>query len=111
MRSSVTDIMPPKVRRALKKLGADIDVARRKRQLTVEMMAERIGVAKSTYQRVAKGDPAVSVGVYVMCLFVLGFEGIGDLADARGDDIGLLLEQQRLPQRIRVKKDSEGGAV
>ena len=109
MRSNVADIMPLKVRRALKKLGADIDVARRKRQLTVDMMTERTGVARSTYQRVAKGDPAVSFGVYAMCLFVLGFEGLGDLADARTDDVGLLLEQQRLPQRVRVKKEEGGG--
>jgi len=109
MRSTVADIMPPKVRRALKKLGSDIDVARRKRALTVDMMVERIGVAKSTYQRVAKGDPAVSLGVYAMCLFVLGFDGLGDLADMRGDDVGLLLEQQRLPKRVRVKKDEGGG--
>lgn len=109
MRSAVADTMPPKVRRALNKLGADIDVARRKRALTVEMMAERATVAKSTYQRVAKGDPAVSLGVYAMCLFVLGFDGLGDLADMRDDTVGLLLEKERLPKRVRVKRDEGGG--
>ena len=37
------------------------------------MMAERIGVAKSTCSRMEKGDPAVAMGAYAMALFVLGF--------------------------------------
>jgi DNA-binding XRE family transcriptional regulator len=40
-----------KVRRDLAKLGRDIAVARRKRSLTGAMMAERLGVAKSTYSQ------------------------------------------------------------
>jgi transcriptional regulator with XRE-family HTH domain len=69
------------------------------------MMAERIGVAKSTYARIEKGDPAVAMGAYAMALFVLGFgEALGDLVDARHDEQGLLLDEERLPQRVRVKK-------
>jgi transcriptional regulator with XRE-family HTH domain len=57
-------------------------MARRKRNLTVAMMAERLGVAKSTYLRVEKGDPTVSMGTYAMALFVLGFgDALGDLVD------------------------------
>ena len=39
------------------------------------MMAERMGVAKSTYLRVKKGDAAAAMGAYAMALFVLGFGG------------------------------------
>jgi transcriptional regulator with XRE-family HTH domain len=71
------------------------------------MVAERVGVAKSTYLKVEKGDPTVSMGVYAMALFVLGFpEVLGDLVDVRRDDTGLLLDTQRLPKRVRVKKRS-----
>ena len=106
MRSSVHDILPAALRRSLVKFGADIAVARRKRQLTVAMMAERLGVAKSTYLRVEKGDPSVSLGVYAMALFVLGFgDALGDLVDARRDDQGLLLDVERLPKRVRVKRE------
>lgn len=66
MKSAITDILPPKVRRSLVKLGADIATARKKRNLTVVMVAERLAVAKSTYLRVEKGDPTVSMGVYAM---------------------------------------------
>ena len=69
------------------------------------MMAERTCLAKSTYARIEKGDPAVGMGAYAMTLFVLGFGGIlGDLMDARRDEVGLLLDEERLPKRVRVKK-------
>ncbi len=109
MRSSVHDVLPPALRRSLAKFGADVAVARRKRQLTVAMMAERLGVAKSTYLRVEKGDPSVALGVYAMALFVLGFgDALGDLVDARRDDQGLLLDVERLPKRVRVRRGPEG---
>lgn len=105
MKSRSVDTLPPKIRRSLAKLGADLSHARKKRTLTVQMMAERVGVAKSTYIRVERGDPTVSMGVYAMALFVMGFgESLGDLVDVRRDDQGLLLDIARLPQRVRVKR-------
>ena len=80
-------------------------IARKKRNLTIQMLAERLGVAKSTYLRVEKGDPTVSMGVYAMALFALGFgDVLGDVVDPRRDDQGLLLDADRLPKRVRVKK-------
>lgn len=105
MRSAIEDVLPTKLRRGLKKFGQDIGIARRKRRLTVAMMAERVGVAESTYLRAEKGDPKVAFGVYAMVLFVLGFgDAIGDLIDARKDDQGLLLDVERVPKRIRARK-------
>jgi DNA-binding XRE family transcriptional regulator len=90
----------------LGKLGSDIALARRKRKLTVNMMAERIGTSRTTYLRAEKGDPTVSMGVYAMALFVLGFsDSLAEIADVRRDDTGLLLDAERLPKRVRVKKD------
>ena len=107
MKSAVTDILPPKVRRSLAKLGLDLATARKKRSLTTAMMAERLGVAKSTYLRVEKGDPTVSMGIYAMALFVLGFgDALGEIVDPRRDDQGLLLDTERLPKRVRVKKSA-----
>ena len=106
MRSAVLDILPSKLRRGLTKFGADLALARRKRRLTVAMMTERLGVAKSTYLRVEKGDPTVSMGVYAMALLALGFgDVLADLVDQRRDDQGLILDAERLPKRVRVKKE------
>ena len=108
MRSSVYDVLPPKIRRSLTKFGADIALARRKRNLTISMMCERLGVAKATYLRLEKGNPSVSLGVYAMALFTLGFgDAFSDLVDPRRDDQGLILDEHRLPKRIRVKKERE----
>ncbi len=105
MRSAVRDILPPSVRRSLTKLGADIRLARRRRSLTVQMMCERLAVAKTTYLRVEKGDPSVAIGGYAMALFALGLGAqLGELADPQHDDQGLAFDTQRLPQRVRARK-------
>ncbi|MCX7432242.1 MAG: helix-turn-helix transcriptional regulator [Planctomycetia bacterium] len=105
MRSALLNRTPQRVLRSLQKMGGDIAVARRKRHVTIAMMAERIGVAQSTYARIEKGDPKVAIGAYAMALFVLGLgEVLGDVADVRRDDQGLLLDAERLPKRVRVKK-------
>jgi transcriptional regulator with XRE-family HTH domain len=105
MRSSLHDLLPPAVRHSLSKLGQDLANARRKRNLTIAMMAERMGVSKNTYRRVEKGDAAAAMGAYAMALFVLGFGGaLADLIDVRRDEVGLQLDEERLPKRVRVKK-------
>lgn len=106
MHSSAKDLLPPRIRRALAKLGSDIALARRKRGLTIAMMTERMGIAKQTYQRVERGDPAVAMGIYAMAIFVLG---LGDkpfaIADPSQDEQGLLLDAERTPKRVRPKKE------
>ncbi len=105
MRSTIVDTLPPRVKRALGKLGADIAIARKRRSLTVLMMAERLGVAKSTYLKIERGDPRVAMGAYAMALFVLGFDAaLGEIVDARHDEQGLLLDAERLPKRVRPRK-------
>jgi transcriptional regulator with XRE-family HTH domain len=105
MRSAVLDVLPPAVRRSLTKFGSDIATARRKRGLTGAAMAERMGISKSTYLRVERGDPTVSLGTYAMALFVLNFGSVfRDLADPRRDDVGLMLDEERLPKRVRMKR-------
>ncbi len=105
MRSSLHDLLPPPTRRALAKFGRDLATARRKRHFTIAMMVERIGVATNTYRRIEKGDPTVAMGAYAMALFVLGFgNALGDLVDPKRDDLGLQLDEARLPKRVRVKQ-------
>lgn len=105
MRSTVPDTLPLRVKRGLSKLGEDIALARKKRNLTTMMMAERLGVAKSTYLKLEKGDPTVAMGTYAMAFFVLGFADVlGEILDARRDEQGLLLDVERMPQRVRRPK-------
>ena len=81
-------------------------MARRKRRLTMAMMAERLGVTMPTYIRVERGDPTASMAIYAMALFVLGLgTPFADLVDAGSDDQALLLDAERLPTRVRIKKE------
>lgn len=93
------------VRRALQKLGGDIKDARLRRRLPSELMAERAGLSRSTLIKIEKGEPGVALGHYASVLFVLGMiDRLGELADLRNDTVGLRLEDERLPQRIRTKR-------
>lgn len=94
--------LPIPVKRILRKLGEDISVARRKRKIPVQLMAERAFIGRNTVTRVERGDPGVSIGIYATVLFVLGIsERLGDLIDPAHDRLGLTLEEERLPRRVR----------
>ena len=103
------NILSLPVERELKKFGSDIRIARLKRGFTIEMMAERIGIHRSTYSRMEKGDPMVGLGAYVSALYILGFgTPLNNLIDQSVDDTGLLLDLEKLPKRIRTKKNPQG---
>jgi transcriptional regulator with XRE-family HTH domain len=94
--------LPVSVNRALRKLGADLSAARRRRRLTMAMVAERALVSRPTIGRVERGDAGVSIGIYATVLFVLGMaDRLGDLADPRADATGRMLEDEQLPKRVR----------
>jgi hypothetical protein len=74
-------------------------------------MAERASISRMTLNKVEKGDPGVSLGIYATVLFVLGLsDRLGDLADIRSDTVGLELEEERLPQRIRRSRKTKPGS-
>mgnify|MGYP001417987052 CR=1 FL=1 len=97
--------LPLSVGRALAKLGSDLKSARLRRRITAAMVAERAFITRATLAKVEKGDPAVSLGIYATVLYVLGFsDRLAALADVRADDVGLQLEEERLPKRVRPRK-------
>lgn len=97
--------LPSSVRRALKKLGADISVARRRRKISTVLMAERAFISRNTLAKAEDGDPGVSLGVYASILFVLGLtDRLANLADPAHDPLGQSLEEDNLPKRIRTPR-------
>jgi hypothetical protein len=99
-----TPPLPLPVKRALAKLGDDIRSARLRRRIPTTIMAARAFVTRTTLLKVERGDPGVSLGTYATVLFILGLTSrLADLADVRSDDVGLQLEEERLPQRIRQR--------
>ena len=93
------------VRRALQKLGRDIRDARLRRRISTAVMAERASMSRTTLYKVEKGDPGVALGNYATVLFVLGLsERLATVADIRTDSVGLELDEENLPKRIRRPK-------
>jgi transcriptional regulator with XRE-family HTH domain len=103
--------MPLPVKRALAKLGDDIRTARLRRRITTTLMAERAMITRTTLSKVEKGDPGVSLGIYATVLFILGMSSkLGEIADVRSDDVGLRLDEDRLPKRVVRSRTSKGAA-
>lgn len=97
--------LPIPVRRALEALGADIATARKRRGLTLAAMAERVFATRQTIARVERGDAGVSMGTYATVLFALGLvDRILDLAAPTRDQLGMDLENENLPRRVRTKR-------
>lgn len=68
-------------------------------------MSERAMINRRTLLKVEYGDPSVSMGVYATILFVLGMtDRLIDIADASHDQVGLDLESENLPKRIRATR-------
>lgn len=96
---------PVPVIRALRKLGHDIRDARRRRRIPVAILAERASISRMTLNKVEKGDPGVSMGTYATILFALGMiDRFADVADPRNDTVGRELEEEHLPERIRLPR-------
>src|ERR1022692_4359374 len=96
---------PVPVARTLRKLGHDIRDARRRRRIPVAILAQRASISRMTLNKVEKGDPGVSLGPSPPILFALGMaDGLADVADPRHDAVGLELEEEHLPERIRLSR-------
>ena len=110
MRKKSLRALPIPVRYALRKLGRDIRDARLRRRVSTVIMANRALIDRKTLRKVENGDPGVSAGTYATVLFVLGMTArVAELADARFDRVGLALEEERLPKRIR--SESKIGSI
>ena len=97
--------LPLGVQRALRSLGAGIRDARKRRRLTVALVAERAMISYVTALKVERGDPAVSLGAYANVLFVLGLaDKLGEIAALQHDTAGQQLAAEDLPQRVRLAR-------
>jgi len=95
----------PRVAAILRKLGGDIHDARRRRRITMALLAERAGINVITLSKIEKGDSGVSIGGYASVLFSLGMiDRLKDIADASHDLTGQMLANERLPERVRLGK-------
>jgi transcriptional regulator with XRE-family HTH domain len=99
------DSMPLPAKRALHKLGRDLAIARRKRGIGTRDMAARLFVSRDTLWRLERGDSTVAVGTLVTAAFILQLHNrLANLAAPASDELGLTLDERRLPERIHRPK-------
>ena len=90
---------------ALRKLGRDLALARRKRGISTSDMATRLFVSRDTLWRLERGDATVALGTLATAAFVLQLhDRLANLAAPATDALALSLDEQRLPKRIRRAK-------
>ena len=100
---------PLPVERAIRKLGSDISLARRRRHISQASLAERMGASLSTVRRMEKGDLRVPIHFFARALHVFGeIQALENLLDTTKDDIGLTLMDENLPKRVRSKAGTSG---
>ena len=99
----------PRLTKILEELGENIKLARLRRRLSAEQIAERAGISRSTLWQIEKGLPNVSMGYYAQVLFVLGLEK--NLSAMAADDVlgrklqdAEILVKKRAPKK-KIKKD------
>lgn len=96
-------IILPKTKRILDDLGENIKLARLRRKLSTEQVAERANISRPTLLAIEKGSPTVSIGSYLLVLHVLGLEK-DFLSVARDDELGRKLQDAKLKTGNRAPK-------
>jgi transcriptional regulator with XRE-family HTH domain len=102
-------ILLPRNLKILQEFGENIKLARLRRKLSTEQVAERANIGRTTLWAIEKGSPNVALGSYIQVLFVLGLEK--DLLKVAGDDpLGRRLQDAKLLVKERApKKTSKNG--
>ena len=94
----------PQTQKLLSQMGEQIRLARLRRHLPSELVAERATVSRQTLASIEKGAPSVALGAYAAVLHALGGLEQDLLLIARDDEVGRKLQDLDLPQRRRAPR-------
>ncbi|MEA5259550.1 helix-turn-helix domain-containing protein [Arcicella aquatica] len=104
--NSKATILLPTAAKILAQLGEDIRLARLRRKLSAEQVAERADISRTTLWLIEKGTPSVAMGAYVQVLFVLGLER-NFLNLANDDTLGRKLQDADLLVKKRASRKTK----
>lgn len=96
------ETLPSAAAAALRKLGADLATARKRRHQPLRAWAARLDVSVPTLMKMEKGEAAVSIGVYMTALWIIGrHEALAAVAEPKEDLAALENEIKGAAQRHR----------
>lgn len=97
-------VIMPVTQNILNIMGEQIKLARLRRNLTAELVAERAGISRATLSSVEKGAPSVAIGTYAAVLHALNNMDKDLLKVAKDDELGRKLQDLQLVMRKRAPK-------
>lgn len=96
--------LPFSLRDKITQVGQHIKLARKRRGLTMQEMADRMFVTRKTLNRLESGDPGVGFGILASALLALGLEDdLIHLANPETDRTGNLIDKQSHDQKQRIR--------
>ena len=105
--SKKATVILPKTQVILEQMGEQIRLARLRRHLSAELVAERAGISRMTLSNIEKGSPSVAIGSYAAVLHALNGMDSDLLLVAKDDELGRKLQDLELPTRRRAPKKGE----
>ena len=79
------NVIYPKATAALRTMGENLRLARKRRKITARMMAERANLSLMTLRSLERGEPQVSMCNYMAVIACLGFQD--DIAKVASNDV------------------------
>lgn len=89
----------PETQKVLEQMGDQIKLARLRRKLSAELVAERAGISRSTLWNVERGSSSVAIGSYAAVLHALGNMETDLLLVAKDDLLGRKLQDLALTNK------------
>lgn len=99
-------IVMPQTEKILEQMGEQIKLARLRRKLSAELVAERASISRATLWSIEKGSPSVAIGMYAAVLHALNGMDTDLTFIAKDDEFGRKLQDLELITRKRAPKES-----
>ena len=101
-------LLPLEVTAATHRLGENVRLARIRRRLSQEELAQACGITRKTLYALEKGAPGATIATAFAVLWKLGLlNTAAALADPDADEHGKILEAARRSKRVRNPVDSD----
>lgn len=88
----------------LQTLGEQIKLARLRRNLSAELVAERAGISRASLWNVERGSASVAIGIYAAVLHALNGMDKDLLLVAKDDALGRKMQDLNLTLRKRAPR-------